>query len=107
MPVPVCRERGERGLDSVGEGVPTPRLFLLLLRQLKHKNTKSRTSYDILVFGRRKPAEKCRLITQQDPSSSGDVKSKYRWLVAFLQVRVSLSKTTEELHHQINPKALN
>lgn len=41
LTVPVCRERGERGLDSVGEGVPTPRLFLLLLRQLKRKNTKS------------------------------------------------------------------
>lgn len=33
-------ERGESGRDSVGEGVPTPRLFLLLLRQLEHKQKK-------------------------------------------------------------------
>lgn len=39
--LPVWRERGESGRDSVGDGVPTPRLFLLLLRQLKHKNIKS------------------------------------------------------------------
>lgn len=32
--LPVWRERGESGRDSVGDGVPTPRLFLLLLRQL-------------------------------------------------------------------------
>ena len=32
--VPVVRGSGERGLERVGEGVPTARLLLLLLRQL-------------------------------------------------------------------------
>lgn len=39
--LPVWSESGESGRDSVGDGVPTPRFFLLLLRQLEHKNRKS------------------------------------------------------------------
>lgn len=33
-PLPVGTESGERGRERVGEGVPTTKLFLLLLRQL-------------------------------------------------------------------------
>lgn len=33
----VGTESGERGRESVGEGVPTTKLFLLLLRQLEKK----------------------------------------------------------------------
>lgn len=36
-PLPVGTERGERGRERVGEGVPTTKLFLLLLRQLGKK----------------------------------------------------------------------
>lgn len=39
--LPLWTESGECGRDSVGDGVPTPRFFLLLLRQLEHKNRKS------------------------------------------------------------------
>lgn len=38
-PLPVGTERGERGRERVGEGVPTTKLFLLLLRQLGKKKT--------------------------------------------------------------------
>lgn len=40
--LPVCSESGESGRDSVGDSVPTPRLFLLLLRQLEHKRKKKK-----------------------------------------------------------------
>lgn len=36
-PLPVGTESGERGRERVGEGVPTTKLFLLLLRQLGKK----------------------------------------------------------------------
>lgn len=35
--LPVWSESGDNGRDRVGDGVPMPRLFLLLLRQLEHK----------------------------------------------------------------------
>ena len=35
--LPVWPESGESGLDRVGDGVPTPRFFRLLLRQLRQK----------------------------------------------------------------------
>lgn len=38
--LPVWSESGDSGRDRVGDGVPTPRLFLLLLRQLEHKQGK-------------------------------------------------------------------
>lgn len=41
--LPVLSESGESGLDSVGEGIPTPRLFLLLLRQLFNKREKTKS----------------------------------------------------------------
>ena len=39
--LPVWRESGESGRDRVGDGVLTPRFFLLLLRQLEHKSRNS------------------------------------------------------------------
>ena len=44
--LPVWSESGESGRDSVGDGVPTPRLFLLLLRQLKDKERTSTVCQD-------------------------------------------------------------
>lgn len=40
-PLPVGTESGERGRERVGEGVPTTKLFLLLLRQLGKKKKES------------------------------------------------------------------
>lgn len=40
LPLPVGTESGERGRERVGEGVPTTKLFLLLLRQLGKEKEK-------------------------------------------------------------------
>lgn len=48
----VWSESGESGRESVGDGVPTPRLFLLLLRQLFERfSSDTETKGDLLWLG--------------------------------------------------------
>lgn len=43
--VPVASGRGESGRDSVGDGVPTAKLLLLLLRELWVENSKQESDH--------------------------------------------------------------